>query len=490
MKQFLSIVLRNSFNLFYRFSYTFIPKSQLIEFDGNINNDEIQKSIIKQFKSVTPFEYDEEYLILHLEKESVYETDFIQFDIQNIISVYPLSQQAKVSIESKIDKRIRLEKPVFEGILSKIETEIESKEVKNAIYALWEICKIKDPVEKYIESIGLKNILSGLKYRKDGIKANKIQNENYWVYLIAYDDYQYFPQGTIKYFYQLGEIFSYYKGKVDGIEGTKIEDTLKQIGSNKFEQILHEFNKDLPPSFTEAMEKIGKSEFSPIIISVLFLKWKADLHTQDIDILNSSIFPIYIDKFPNEVKLALILLGAFFGFRKFYDNYYETLNLRFYKDFKTSVKHKVKEEQQRIKTDESVKTATEDEQDKENETKDKEVTIEIKQKEELFEKKAETKIEILSDSSTLEQDDNKEVVSDIRCQYINIIEQALDKKSEVKLTDIAKMIKEQTGKNVRNYTIIDIVKKQMSGIELIKIGKADGIKRKDTSTELFPLNKL
>ena len=30
----------------------------------------------------------------------------------------------------------------------------------------------------------------------------------------------------------------------------------------------------------------------------------------------------------------------------------------------------------------------------------------------------------------------------------------------------------------------------MSGIELIKIGKADGIKRKDTSTELFPLNKL
>ena len=123
MKQFLSIVLRNSFNLFYRFSYTFIPKSQLIEFDGNINNDEIPKSIIKQFKSVTPFEYDEEYLILHLEKESVYETDFIQFDIQNIISVYPLSQQAKVSIESKIDKRIRLEKPVFEGILSKIETE-------------------------------------------------------------------------------------------------------------------------------------------------------------------------------------------------------------------------------------------------------------------------------------------------------------------------------------------------------------------------------
>ena len=68
MKQFLGIVLRNQFNLFYRFGYTFIPKSQLVEFDGNINN-ETRESIIKQFKTVTPFEYDEEYLILHLEKK-------------------------------------------------------------------------------------------------------------------------------------------------------------------------------------------------------------------------------------------------------------------------------------------------------------------------------------------------------------------------------------------------------------------------------------
>jgi len=84
MKQFLGIVLRNQFNLFYRFGYTFILKSQLVEFDGNINN-ETRESIIKQFKTVTPFEYDEEYLILHLEKENSNESDFIQFEIQDIV---------------------------------------------------------------------------------------------------------------------------------------------------------------------------------------------------------------------------------------------------------------------------------------------------------------------------------------------------------------------------------------------------------------------
>src|SRR5690606_17553399 len=190
MKQFLGIVLRNQFNLFYRFGYTFIPKSQLVEFDGNINN-ETRESIIKQFKTVTPFEYDEEYLILHLEKENSNESDFIQFEIQDIVAVYPLSQQAKTSIESKIDQRIRLEKPIFENLLPLIETEIENKEVKKAISALWKICKIESPLEKYITNIGLENIFNGLDFRKHGTKANKIQNGNYWEYLIAYDRFDY-----------------------------------------------------------------------------------------------------------------------------------------------------------------------------------------------------------------------------------------------------------------------------------------------------------
>lgn len=490
MKQFLSIVLRNSFNLFYRFGYTFIPKSQLVEFDGNINS-KIQESIIKQFKTVAPFEYDEEYLILRLEKEIVNESDFIQFEIQDIISIYPLSQQAKASIESKIDQRIRLEKPIFETILPLIETEIENKEIEKAISALWKICKIESPIEIYIENIGLENIFNGLEFRKHGTKANKIQNGNYWEYLIAYDYYQYFPEGTIRYFYQLGEIFSYYKGKVDGIEGTKIEDALNKIGSGNFEQILHEFNEDnLPPSFIETMKEIGKSEFNPIIVSVLFLKWKADLSSQGIDVLNSSLFHkgkiVLIDKFPNEVKLALILLGAFFGFRKFYDNYYEALNLRFYKDFKASQKLTIKEDPDE-KADTISKTVVEEEQTKENETKDEEVATESilaeGRKIEEVETGSETKVEILSGTSTLEQDNDKEVVSDIPSQYIKIIEQALSHKPEVKLSDIAKTIKDKTGKQPQ-VRYVEEAAKQMNGIDIIKIGKAKGIKRRDPSTEL------
>jgi hypothetical protein len=491
MKQFLSIVLRNQFNLFYRFGYTFISKSQLIEFDGNINN-EIKDIILEKFKTVTPFEYDVEYLILQLEKENTTESDFIKFKIEDITAIYPLSQQAKTSIESKIDQRIRLEQPIFETILPSIQTEIKTKEVENAISALWSICKIQSPIENHISKIGLEYIFNGLEFRKYGTKSNKIQNGNYWEYLIAYDYHQYFPEGTIRYFYQLGEVFSYYKGKVDGIEGTKIEEALKHIGSGNFEQILQKFNKDnLPPSFTETMNAMGKSEFDPIIVSVLFLKWKADLSNQDIDILNSSVFHkgkiVLIDKFPTEVKLALILLGAFFGFRKFYDNYYEAMNLRFYKDFKAPQKQTEKAEQEEkvdtiLKTDNSVKTVTEKEQVKETPTETTNVeklteTTSVEEQNLLTEEQqTEMTVEKQNDTSNTQQGDNKEVVSDITSQYQKIIEQALDKQPEIKLSDIAAMIKTKTGNKVQNG-IVENVAKQMNSIEIIKIGQAKGVKR-------------
>jgi len=502
MKQFLSILLRNQFNLFYRFGYTFIPKSQLVEFDGNINN-ETQESIIKQFKTVTPFEYDEEYLILRLGKETTNESDFIPFDIQDIVAVYPLSQHAKVSIESKIDQRIRLEKPIFETLLPLIESEIENKEVKKAISALWKICKIENPVENYIANIGLANIFNGLEFRKHGTKANKIQNGNYWEYLIAYDYYQYFPEGTIRYFYQLGEVFSYYKGKINGIEGTKIEEILNQIGGGSFEQILQKFNNEtLPSSFIGTMNEIGKSEFNPIIVSVLFLKWKSDLIKQDTDILNSSVFYkgkiIFIDKFPTEVRLALVLLGAFFGFRKFYDNYYEALNLRFYKDYKPLQKQTEKEKSEEkvdaiLETDNSVKTVTEHEKVKEKQTETTNVeklaeTTTIEAQNLLSEEQnTEITIEKQSSISNAQQEENKEVVPDITSQYQKIIEQALSVQFSIKYVDIPKLIKLRTGKTIDKAFGIKITE-QMNNIEKAKIGdvkKSNGIRQKGKRGPLF-----
>lgn len=494
MKQYLSIVLRNQFNLFYRFGYTFIPNSELIGFDGAFS-EEIKLKLVNKFATTTPFEYDEEYLILHLDKEPQVDKPYTQFEIQDIVAVYPLSKQAKISIESKIDQRIKLEQPIFESALPKIESEIECKEVEKAISALWAICKIEEPLNEFLSVIGLNSILKGIQHRKDGTKAFKIQNGNYWEYLIAYDRFDFFPNTTLGYFYDAGQVFAYSKG-LPTFEGSGIHQFLEKLNSANPTAKLPDIIK-----YLETEEKLKgyvsqttASAIKQYIVAPLYLMLRDEIRKSD-DITQTKLFKNldYLKKFDDSFNYAVILLGAFFGFRKFYDNYYDVLNLRFYKSYKAQQKQTDKEELQEkvdtiLETDNSVKTVTEEEQvnETQTETTNAEKLTETTSVEEqnllTEEQQAEIIIENHSNISNTQQDENKEAYSDIESQYQKIIEQALDKQPEIKLSDIAAMIKAETGNKVQNGFVEDVAKK-MKGIEIIKIGRANGVKR--TTGTLF-----
>lgn len=494
MKQYLSILLREQFNLFYRFSYTFIPYSELIEFDGIIS-EEIKLRLVEKFATTTPFEYDVEYLILHLDKEPQVDKPFTRFEIQDIVAVYPLSKQAKISIESRIDQRIKLEQPIFESALPKIESEIECKEIEKAISALWAICKIEEPLNEFLSVIGLNSILKGIQHRKDGTKAFKIQNGNYWEYLIAYDRFDFFPNTTLGYFYDAGQVFAYSKG-LPTFEGSGIHQFLEKLNSANPTAKLPDIIK-----YLETEEKLKgyvsqttASAIKQYIVAPLYLMLRDEIRKSD-DITQTKLFKNldYLKKFDDSFNYAVILLGAFFGFRKFYDNYYDVLNLRFYKSYKAQQKQTDKEELQEkvdtiLETDNSVKTVTEEEQvnETQTETTNEEKLTETTSVEEqnllTEEQQAEIIIENHSNISNTQQDENKEAYSDIESQYQKIIEQALDKQSEIKLSDIAAMIKAETGNKVQNG-IVENVAKKMKGIEIIKIGQAKGVKR--TTGTLF-----
>jgi hypothetical protein len=76
------------------------------------------------------------------------------------------------------------------------------------------------------------------------------------------------------------------------------------------------------------------SDIKQYIVAPLYLMLRDEIRKSD-DIAQTKLFKNldYLKKFEDSFNYAVILLGAFFGFRKFYDNYYEALNLRFYKDF-------------------------------------------------------------------------------------------------------------------------------------------------------------
>ncbi|MBN7810938.1 hypothetical protein J0A68_08230 [Algoriphagus sp. H41] len=347
MKHFLSILLRNQFNLFYRFGYTYIPKCQLLEFDGVIN-ESTKEDLIRLFSETTPFEWEEEYLIVHFDKSEVFEGQVINFQIQDIVKVYPLSAQAKSSIETKIDQRIRLEKPVFENILPNVEKTIEKHELEKAIQALWNICDIEDDLNKYISNIGLDNIFNGLERRKIGTKPHQIKEGNYWEYVLTYDRFDYFPNSILGYFYDAGQIFANTKG-LPSFEGSALHKFLQDINSSKPEIRIKEIVKLLE---TEGQGKkyvsqTTSNEQLQYLITPLYLMLKDEIRKAE-DIKSTNLFKHLktLKEFGASFNYAIILLGAFFGFKKFYDAYYDNLNLRFYKSYQP-VKDK-KEEPEKI----------------------------------------------------------------------------------------------------------------------------------------------
>ncbi len=331
MKNYLAVIFRSQFTLFYRFGYTFIPAEHLLEFNGGIN-ESIKLKVADLFTSLPPFEYDEEYLLLHLERPGNKKGPFT---IQNIVSVFPLSQQAKISIESKIDRRIRLSDPIFEPVLGKIEFAIQKQEIRKAIGALWMICELDDDNNKFISSIGIENIFRGVEYRKTGMKAGKIQDGNYWSLLLAYDRFDYFPNSILGYFYDAGQVFAYSKG-LPTFEGSGLHASLQQLHADnpdiKFREII---------AFLESEQQVKAyisqttvHEIKQYVVAPLYLMLKEELRNSD-ELAQTKLVKNlpFLKEFGDNFKAAVVLLGAFFGYKKFYDAYYDRLNLRFYHSY-------------------------------------------------------------------------------------------------------------------------------------------------------------
>ncbi|GAB3995133.1 hypothetical protein GCM10028807_34480 [Spirosoma daeguense] len=454
MKHFLNILLRDQFRLFYRFGYTFLPKSSLIEFEGHITHD-VKDAIVKQFARAAPFEYEEEYLIIHFQKSLSYE-EFIFFEIQDIVTIYPLSERSKSSIELKIDQRIKLENPIFEIELPRIEFEIEKKEIENAISALWIICKIDVNRENFVSTIGTENIFKGIELRRVGAKADKIIGKNYWECLLAYDRFDYFPNSTLGYFYDAGQVFAFSKG-LTTFEGSDLYKLLEHLNVEnstiKFPEIIRQLETD--ERSKKYISQTTLANLKLYIIAPLYLMLRNEIRKSD-ELTQTRLFKNldYLKTFGDNFYCTVILLGAFFGFRKFYDSYYDALNLRFFK---------------------------------------KRDALVIDQKSNINKLKLVDTSDIILEGnakdSVLNESFNINTLGEFSQsislnQYFDIINKTFSTKLEIKLTELTSMINTITGHKLKSNMVVEIINK-IPELEIISKRNSKLVRRKAKSTNLF-----
>lgn len=328
MQNYLAVALRAKFTLFYKFGEVVIPRSECLRFEREINQG-IMSQLLETLKRGTLIEYASEIVVLHLVSDTLSENEQLKFRISELQAIYPITEQARVSMSQVIDDRIALAEPVFEEIWEEYENWKLMQLHRKGSEMLWHLCKMEGSVDSCLEQIGLKALDEGLALREQRKSGT---GGNYWTHLIAYDRYEYFPKEPIGYFYDAGEAFAHSVGKNSF------------IGSQ-----LHRFLESLPRQLTisEILERIIYSDQAERYISKTSeggIKWYeiAPLFLQLRDNLkdvHGNVSKSYLstrieelkEKFPNSFSYVVALLGFFFGNNALYDSYYDSLDLLFYR---------------------------------------------------------------------------------------------------------------------------------------------------------------
>lgn len=175
--------------------------------------------------------------------------------------------------------------------------------------------------------------------RMKGKKSNEIQTD-FFTHLLVYERYEFFPNTDLGYFYDLGEVFAFYKGK-NSFKGSNYHSFLEkykiELRDKKLTEIISfiENNNEID-SFKNLLTEVEEKRY---LTTVFYLKYKNELINKDsvkdtniakiMDWVNQKEF--YIKENVN----ALFLLGGFVGFKKIYDDYYDSINLRIFKSIPT-----------------------------------------------------------------------------------------------------------------------------------------------------------
>lgn len=324
----LYVITKQEFTSLYRFGKIPLVSEKIINTKDK-NTTEINNLVYNSFLSLPYFVGDEEYLIISFENNV---TDGIWLGIENVLEIIPLTSAAKNSFEMKFDIKLEFKEARFEKVVFKVEEHIDIQERYRGAEVFWKLNNVDNEYEPL-----LPNDIIERAYQKriNGKKSNDFQDD-FFIHLLAYDRYEFFPNTDLGYFYDVGEIFAHSKG-LPSFRPTNFHSFLEKNKHELSDKPLIELGKiilenDETSRFTKKMTVNGLKQY---IASAIFLKFKEDLREHDTT-KDSNIGDLIrklrkCGQFIDELNLAIFLTGSFFGYKKFYGDLYEFAGLKIFK---------------------------------------------------------------------------------------------------------------------------------------------------------------
>jgi len=357
MKKYYTIINRQDFNSLYRYGQIQLNANKLIEYK---NDNDLETDLYNLFTKLPFFEYDEEYIIAEFNCETdiynilyeifrdgknypngyfIPETNKmlqhfgkeILIKLENIENLYLLTTEAQKSLKNKLDNRINFKVIPYKNLSNKIQNFIISQESKRGANIFCNICKIE---QEFNELADFSIITKSMEFRILGKKSHEFQDD-FLVHLLRYERYEFYPKTDLGYLYDCGDIFAFSQGlksfKTSGFY--KFLETNKQILSNN--SLIQIFELIESSNEIETFRtKLTINNLRLYIIASIFLKFKDEIREKETlkeTNVGKQIKAIRENKnFISELNCAIFLIGGFFGYKKFYDDYYDLVSLKIF----------------------------------------------------------------------------------------------------------------------------------------------------------------
>ncbi len=336
MNYYFALIRKSEFTDLFKYGKLCLNPNFIITIDNDISKTPINSSLFDPWINQNfSFEYSWEYLVIYYGKDTTNEKNE-EVNIENILKVFPLDNDAKQQIELSFDHRIKIEQPICEDVINKLRNQQEYINSKQGVDNIWSIFQIpydKDLYNNVITDRILFEFASSLDSKPNG-------ELSYWTYLMRYKRHAFYPQETIGYFMDVVHVLCNYKQKQEvwdeDVEQTSIMQLLREDPFNNETKVPDMIEKlEVEEKAANILSVLNKLENQVNVLqtSVLFLmildKYRENgiTHTErDHNFINNGI-----ERCKNDFLLALYMLGVVLGHKKTYDCLYETLPLSCFK---------------------------------------------------------------------------------------------------------------------------------------------------------------
>lgn len=319
----IALINKDLFADLLRFGKVILPDYSYSVVSKELPIEEALKIILKLGN---PIEYPSQYIIVAYDCSD----NTNELPISTVKELIATDADGKRLFSSQFRDDLIIQPERYESIFQEyLESSFQKEKITKGIVAFRTLCGL-NVADNYDEEVSViyRGLSNRIRFRHHFQLPAEERNEPYSL-MISYDRHAPYPKGWIGYFYDLIETFCYHSNPNLGysdmvINGTSIYKQISALQqSSKLKQIEDAIKDE---KFTQLCNKFfyrPGGYMAPYIFFVL----RDGFRDTESFFKHASLIENLKIQYPDAFDSASIFIGGFFGFEKFYDDYYTALNL-------------------------------------------------------------------------------------------------------------------------------------------------------------------